>query len=622
MSQNSSTHDGLGRAQSPRSPYRRKRKVLSCENCRCSKLKCDRQQPCGACTRRGCELSCSFLTTSTVPITSTNVHRTTSNPSSSNVRPRKKPTVPSAPLRQPVASYSGDRAERLGPDAIQDSQDSRWEAVLQRPCPEDDPVAATDTLSPFSVGPSISLRDIIDILPSRTSCDCLVSHFFNHISALFPILHGPTFQKQYVAFMQQPYEVDLSWLALLFSMCSLTLNTMEPSDPRLVDLWPKGSHFQEQEAVTLSRRLQQTAMVCLLQDQFFIRHKLSTFEALLMVIYNLSHNESVDQGWALLGMALNIGIALRCNVDSQGLNHLETERRRRCWVGILTLHTYQAILFRDIDMSFLLDIKTTMPADVNDVDITQEGILQPSSSPTQMSVMMFKVRLFRISTQICHHISGPSRLEAEPLREFDAIIAEEQQRWDSTYLVDGGPNILDSSYAYWCILQTYAHQLYLLLHRPFRHSQSSCFLATSRDRCIGSSAALLGIHRQIYEVPLLRPYFWLLRGVTSLKTLHAAVALNSCLLDMPSSFESGSYREELNKVVLRMESLSHRSAICLKAHRILLQLQTQFGAANQQPADSGTRFESRIEDWTDMREWFGADLFNWNLDNVGNLPAV
>ncbi|CAG7945408.1 unnamed protein product [Penicillium nalgiovense] len=610
MSQSSSTQDGRdrGQAQSPRS-HRRKRKVLSCEQCRCSKLKCDRKQPCGACMRRGCQLSCSFLTTPSVVTGSINDHPT-SNPSSSNVPPRNTFAAPLPPLRQPVACLD-DRPERPGPDGIQDSQDSRWEAVLQRPFPEHDPVAVTDTLSPFSIGPSISLQDIIDILPSRTICDCLVSHFFNHISALFPILHGPTFQKQYVAFMQQPYEVDLSWLALLFSMCSLTLNTMEPSDPRLADLWPKRSHFKEQEAVTMSRRLQQTAMVCLIQDQFFIRHKLSTFEALLMVIYNLSHNESVDQGWALLGMALNIGIALRCNVDSQGLNHLETERRRRCWVGILTLHTYQAILFRDIDMSFLLDIKTTMPADVNDADITQEGVSRPSSAPTQMSVMMFKVRLFRISTQICHHISGPSRLEVEPLNKFDATIAAEQQRWDSTYLVDGAPNILDSSYAYWCILQTYAHQLYLLLHRPFRHSRSPHFLTTSRERCIASSAALMDIHRQIYEVPLLRPYLWLLRGVTSLKALHAAVALNSCLLDMPSSFELGLYREKLNKLVLRMEDLSRRSAICLKAHRILLQLQTQFGAENQQLPNSGTRFEGTIEDWTDMREWFGADLFNW-----------
>lgn len=65
-------------------------------------------------------------------------------------------------------------------------------------------------------------------------------------------------------------------------------------------------------------------MTCHLQDDFLIRYKFSTFEALLLVIYNLSHNESVDQGWALLGMALNIGIALRCNVD-MNLSPFETE---------------------------------------------------------------------------------------------------------------------------------------------------------------------------------------------------------------------------------------------------------------------------------------------------------
>lgn len=37
----------------------------------------------------------------------------------------------------------------------------------------------------------------------------------------------------------------------------------------------------------------------------------------------------------------------------------------------------------------------------------------------------------------------------------------------------------------------------------------------------------------------------------------------------------------------------------------------QFDAENQQLSNSGMPFESTIEDWTDMREWFGADLFNW-----------
>ncbi|KAJ5351091.1 transcriptional regulator family: Fungal Specific TF [Penicillium brevicompactum] len=191
-------------------------------------------------------------------------------------------------------------------------------------------------------------------------------------------------------------------------------------------------------------------MACLLQDHFFTRYKFSTFEALLMMIYHQSHNESVDQGWALLGMALNIGIALRCNITTEQLSAIEVERRRRCWAGLLTLHTYQSILFRDVDMTFLLEIKASMPADINDSDITDEGILQPSSDPTQMSLMMFKLRLFYLSTQICRHISGPSRLDqGAPLKRFDEAISEEQKLWDSKYLIDGSPKIMNSYYAHW-----------------------------------------------------------------------------------------------------------------------------------------------------------------------------
>ncbi|KAK1140442.1 hypothetical protein N8T08_010388 [Aspergillus melleus] len=229
---------------------------------------------------------------------------------------------------------------------------------------------------------------------------------------------------------------------------------MDETDPRLAYLWSQlpSSPTQVPATASLSRRLLQTAMTCLLQDELFIRHKFSTFEALLMVIYNLSHNESVDQAWALLGMALNIGIALRCNVDQNLGSPIEAERRRRCWAGLLTLHTYQGMIFRDVDMSYLLSIKSSEPADVNDSDITDEAILQPSSRGeiTQMSVMMAKLRLFRLSIQICRHISGPSRLDQHLLHKFDAAIDEEQRQWDTTYLIDGSPNILDAnSYAYW-----------------------------------------------------------------------------------------------------------------------------------------------------------------------------
>ncbi|KAK6835242.1 hypothetical protein RU639_002341 [Aspergillus parasiticus] len=359
---------------------------------------------------------------------------------------------------------------------------------------------------------------------------------------------------------------------------------MDESDPRLESCLsqPSSSPTQVPATVSLSRRLLQTAMTCLIQDEFFIRHKFSTFEALLMVIYNLSHNESVDQGWALLGMALNIGIALRCNVD-QNSSPIETERRRRCWAGLLTLHTYQGMLFRDVDMSYLLNIEATPPADVNDADITDEGILPLSSrsEPTQMSVMMAKLRLFRLSSQICRHISGPSRLDQDLLHEFDAAIAEEQKQWDSTYLIDSSPNLLESnSYAYW----------------------------------------------QLYEAPLLRNYLWLLSGVTSLKALHAAVALYSCLQDTPSAVDPGydfnSFRQDLESLIVCMKNTSSRSNICLRGYRILRHLQAQAGIENPLIRSPETELETLFENFTDIREWMDSDLINWNLDGAFNISTA
>ncbi|CAG7918071.1 unnamed protein product [Penicillium olsonii] len=564
----SSTHSIYAQDQSP-GPLRRKRKPISCDLCRYSKLRCDRQQPCGSCKRRGREDSCLFpdksnqgpgsiksLASPRAPIGSTRANE------------------PQSTARGRLASSPGSSRGGVRTDVNGLFPESGWGSVLERPAPSSDSAFAPDTLSPFSMGQQTSLQNIIELLPPEHCRDYLVSHFFNHICALFPILHGPTFEAQYAAFKQQPVEVDLSWLALLFSMCALALSTTEPTDPRLADLWPKGCDNQAEQTVAVSRRLQQTAMACLLKDQFFTRYKFSTFEALLMLIYHQSHNESVDQGWALLGMALNIGIALRCNVTTQQINTIELERRRRCWAGLLTLHTYQSILFRDVDMTFLLEIKASMPADVNDSDITDEGILQPSSEPTQMSLMMFKLRLFHLSAQICRHISGPSRHDqGAQLTRFDEAIAAEQKLWDSKYMINGSPKILNSYYAHWCVLQTYAHHLFLLLHRPFHHSQTPSFIPSSRERCISSAAALISIHRDLYEVPLLRNFLWLINGVVSLQALHAAVALNSCLRDMPLTFDTTPYRYELEKLMLRMESFSSRSKICSKAYHVLDHLQ-------------------------------------------------
>ncbi|EWZ28637.1 hypothetical protein FOZG_17642 [Fusarium oxysporum Fo47] len=86
-----------------------------------------------------------------------------------------------------------------------------------------------------------------------------------------------------------------------------------------------------------------------------------------------------------------------------------------------------------------------MPANVNDTDILNDRILQPSTQPTQMSGMIFKISLLRLSARICKEHSDVTPLTEGRLVALDAEIASEQQRWASVFLVDGAPSLLDSS---------------------------------------------------------------------------------------------------------------------------------------------------------------------------------
>jgi hypothetical protein len=237
------------------------------------------------------------------------------------------------------------------------------------------------------------------------------------------------------------------------------------------------------------------------------------------------------------------------------------------------LHTYQAISYQDIDMSFLLNLPAQMPADVNDCDILETVIRPPSTQPTQMSVMMFKIRLFQLSGRVLSQISGT--LNEATLIALDEEVAAEQQKWSSTFLSDGSPSILEaSSYAHWCILQLYAHQLYLLLHRSFCHSRNAFhFRPASLTRCLTSGAALLDLHGKLLELPRLRQYRWYVFGMTSLAAVHGAVALASCLLEGTDSNDSSSnYHSIFDAAVLRIQSLQDRSPICLKSMPLLLHL--------------------------------------------------
>ncbi|KAJ6127597.1 hypothetical protein N7523_003209 [Penicillium sp. IBT 18751x] len=558
---------------------RRPRKPVSCGPCRRSKLKCDRQQPCAACKKRECAQACLYQDARVNQHTYGLQHAT---PVSSPTGTQRGSLPPATQEMTELSATPVPATTRVFSQG-QDDTHTQWDALLQRPIDQMQSVTSSpndlsshpgNNFFSFPFGPSVSRQEILALLPSANCCDYLVTEYFVRLSPMFHILHGPTFQKQYNAFRQNPAHSEMSWLALLFAICSATLNTMDSDDRLLTDLLLDTPG--PRDIFTASYHFRNASMTCLAQDQFLIRHSMSTLEALLLLIYTISNNEGAERAWTLLGLTLNIGIALRCNVESTPplFDCIETERRRRCWAGILLLHTYQATFFRDVDMAALLKIDATMPADVNDIDIKRDVILAPSSQPTQMSLTRMKIQMFQLSTKICQHLSSPFKYDEAAIRLFDSQVAAEQRQWDSIFLLDGSPNLLDSSsYAHWSILQLYAHQLYLLLHRPFCKPRGPHFRAASRAKCIVSGAALLDVHREFCELPRLRNYRWLVSGVTSFYAIHGAIALASCLLDEPKALDLSPYRTGFDEAVTRIHNLYNKSPICAKAYSILSHIQ-------------------------------------------------
>ena len=155
-------------------------------------------------------------------------------------------------------------------------------------------------------------------------------------------------------------------------------------------------------------------------------------------------------------------------------------------------------------------------------------------------------------------------------------IADEQQKWDKQYQLDGGPKFLQyHNQAHWNILYCYVHQLYLLLHRPFlRLTESDAeYSPESKASCVASEKAVLNIHKQFYETQYLKQYRWFTNDLGSCYALHGAVTLYAYLLKIPSGEESPRYCNAFDDAVLPFSELAQQSKICARALPVLQYLQ-------------------------------------------------
>lgn len=273
-------------------------------------------------------------------------------------------------------------------------------------------------------------------------------------------------------------------------------------------------------------------------------------------------------------MTYNIAIALGCHIDPVkfNLDPIQAEERRRCWAGLMMLYTIQSTALGNLDPSRQGLYNVQSPADVNDNDITLSGVQEPLSGPTQMSYLLFKFKLYELTSKICREVFSSSDVSRAVVQNLDSQICLSQETWDNRYLADSTFEALPVHHAvHLHILHSYSHQLFLLLHRPF-FAQSILGLDVpnaSQIRCIASAEALLDIHRILYETPSFQPYVWYTNGLGSFHAFHAAAVLAVALLMPIYKPQYQKFKGILVETLDRFESRAKRSKICERSAKIL-----------------------------------------------------
>ncbi|KAK4073552.1 transcriptional regulator family: Fungal Specific TF [Trichoderma aggressivum f. europaeum] len=351
--------------------------------------------------------------------------------------------------------------------------------------------------------------------------------------------------------------------------------TLDDDDWVLDDLGREADGPSNVKAI--ATRFRKAAMSCLEADDYMSRHRLSTLQCLVLMIYAINHSQGSGSSWPLLGLTVHVAISLGCHVDGEslGMNYIEAEQRRRCWACLKVLYMIQALCFGNVGLFALPKFQVRLPMDVDDDDIRPDSLPTQTDGPTQMTYMLLKVKLYSLVDQIADQILGVEPPSHASIAALDAAIEREQESWDAIYRSHlRSDKIQGFQRVHWNILHSHAHQIYLLIHRPlFGEPAESGFLQRSRARCITSATALLDIHALLSDEERFRQFRWYGFGLGSFHAFHGAVTLAAAILQNRDGESSYEMQSVLNETTNRFQSLSGRSPICAKAYTILKYLQ-------------------------------------------------
>ncbi|KAH7374187.1 fungal-specific transcription factor domain-containing protein [Cadophora sp. MPI-SDFR-AT-0126] len=497
---------------SSKQTQKRNRPALSCTNCRHSKLKCDRKQPCSQCVKRGRPSECILpqQVTRRKPAVSMQNRLKHLESLVKNVMGGQSPL--SATQHETSTDYSPNSREPIISDSSGAHTTSEGElttsplpqsgGVLFRPDEKATYVGAThwaailedieevksyfeeteealdeDDVRPFS---SIAFNattpatksDLMAALPSRIVVDRFVSRYFNSNSTSLQIMHRPSFQRAYKRFWTDPEGSPISWLALIYSIMIQATVAILGSGENFPDV--RGTPME------MLHSYQECCVQCLVLSNYTKPgpYTIETLTLYMETEFLLSLGDLVHC-YLLIGNAIRLALRMGLHRDATKvgggfISPFQAEMRRRIW-----FYLYQIDLLGSTHMGLpgmvsCISSDSMPPKNLRDEDFDEDSAEVPPSRPeSELTPMSYTISKGRIC-QIVSKIAALANLVTDPLYDevldLDRLLYEAWSQVPQFYKLDlsdlsitESPDIIIKKYS----IEILYHSSRCMLHRRF-----------------------------------------------------------------------------------------------------------------------------------------------------------
>lgn len=244
-------------------------------------------------------------------------------------------------------------------------------------------------------------------LPPKHIADHLLQSYYTSVHAVIPILHWPTFDREYedVYKIGSLQNVPSVWCSLLFAVLAVGIlfsNEASALRPQ------KGKEY-----IQISLML-----IDLWNDEFVIDHARG---AILISVFLYEMNLK-SAAWTWLASSVRISQDIGLHSETGPWPNIEGEMRKRVWWGV---YVWDRLISLELGRPLLIedaDCDVSLPTAIDDHYIHEGGMMVPNGSPPMTNLLLPTVHVVRSISQLIKALKSPTMGYAA-LAIFDTYFA-------------------------------------------------------------------------------------------------------------------------------------------------------------------------------------------------------